>query len=263
MDKIKVACFGLQGFGNNLLQSLQDDARVAVTALYTRQTSFDFGYYRCETLETIAGKTKVPVVYVPDKGSWSCEKADLAIISSFHRIFRKEHLAKFRYTVNIHPSLLPAYKGATPTNWMIRNGERIAGLSAHLVDDGIDTGEVLFQRKLLNPFLFDNQLRKALAFLSEELVRDIIGSYPHFPSARTDPSADSFFPPRTPADALLKLDEVDSLEQLIFHIKAFTNFPMPKLLIGNKVFVVDYENPRESLELKVKDERFSVLGYWE
>lgn len=262
MDKITVACFGLQGFGNNLLGALQKDSRTVVTTLYTRKTSFDFGYYECDKLETIAAKTNTPVVYVPDKGDWTCEKADLAIISSFHRIFKQEHLSKFRYTINIHPSLLPAYKGATPTNWMIKNGEQIAGLSAHLVDDGIDTGEVLFQRKLLNPYLEDNRLRKALAFLSEEIVADIIGAYPNYQTIETE-SLDSFFPPRSTGDALLDVDKIESLEQLIFHIKAFTNYPMPKLLIGDRIFIVDYENPKQSVEIEVKNQRFSVLGYWE
>lgn len=261
MDKITVACFGLQGFGNNLLEALQKDSRVKVTALYTRKTAFDFGYYECDNLEAIAAKTNVPVVYVPDKGEWSCEEADLAIISSFHRIFKKEHLSKFRYTINIHPSLLPAYKGATPTNWVIKNGEQVAGLSAHLVDDGIDTGEVLFQRKLLNPYLEDNRLRKALAFLSEEIIGDIIGAFPKYQTIETE-NSDSFFPPRSSADALLEVSEIESVEQLIFHIKAFTNYPMPKLLIDNKVFVIDYENPRQSVEIEVKNQRFSVLGYW-
>lgn len=263
MEKIKVACFGLQGFGNNLLETLQDKPEVTVIALYTKKSPFKFNYYECETLESLAERSKIPLIYIPEKGDWSCEAADLAISSSFHRIFRRKHLEKFRFTINIHPALLPGYKGATPTNWMIRNGEQIAGVSAHLVDEGIDTGAVLFRRRLLNPYLNDNDLRKALAFFSKRVIDDIINAYPDFPSVSGDKYEDSFFPARTNADALLKIEDVKSVEQLIFHIKAFTDFPMPKLQIGDKTFIIDYANPQESIDLAINGRDFSVIGYWE
>lgn len=262
MKKIKVVCFGLPGFGNNLLKSLLVKKGVTVKALYTRKSSFHFNYYECDTLEEVAKRSIIPVFYVPEKGNWLCEEADLAIISSFHRIFKKEHLAKYRFTINIHPALLPKYKGGTPTNWMIKNGEQIVGLSAHLVDEGVDTGKILFKRKLLNPYLNDNDLRKSLAFFSEQIIDHIIDGFPNY-SALSIEEEGSYFPSRTAESALLKIEDIKTLEQLIFHIKAFTNFPMPKLQIGNKVFVVDYENPRESCQIEIDGQDFSVIGYWE
>jgi len=263
MDKIKVACFGMQGFGNNLLEALLRTEKAEVTALYTRRSPHKFSYYECEPIESLAERAGVPFFYVPDKGDWSCEAAELAIVSSFHRIFKKKQLERFRCTINIHPALLPSYRGATPTNWIIKNGEQITGLSAHLVDEGIDTGNILFQEKLLNPYLDDNDLRKSLAFFSEKLIADILAAYPDYSPISGADVADSFFPPRTDKDALLKIEDIKTIEQLIFHIKAFTNFPMPKLQIGEKVFVIDYENPKETLELTVNDQKFSVLGYWQ
>lgn len=264
MDKIKVACFGMQGFGNNLLEAVLRNEKVEATTLYTRQSPYKFGYYECEPVETLATRAGISFYYVPDKGDWSCETADLAIISSFHRIFKKKHLEKFRYAINIHPALLPSYRGATPTNWIVKNGEQIAGLSAHLVDEGIDTGEVLFRRRLLNPYLNDNDLRRVLAFFSEELVEDIIAAYPDYAPLRLDEGlADSFFPGRTVADAILRIEDIKTIEQLIFHIKAFTNFPMPKLQIGEKIFVIDFDNPKDVFEITVNDQTFSVIGYWQ
>lgn len=265
MNKIKVACFGLQGFGNNLLEALIKNPKVEVTALYSRKSAYKFGYYDCETLESLAEKFGVTLYYIPDRGDWSCAdgNTDLAIISSFHRIFKKKHLDNFNYTINIHPALLPAYRGATPTNWMVKNGEKIAGLSAHLVDEGIDTGAVLFRSRMLNPYLNDNDLRKALSFLSEKLIDDIVNAYPDFSPLSDEGVKESFQSGRTNDDAILKLEEITDLEQLIFHIKAFTNFPMPKIQIGDRNFVVDYNNPRELYDVCIAGENFSILGYWE
>lgn len=48
-------------------------------------------------------------------------------------------------SVNFHASLLPAYRGKHPVFWALRNGERQAGLTAHVMDPKFDTGDILYQ----------------------------------------------------------------------------------------------------------------------
>lgn len=50
--------------------------------------------------------------------------------------------------VNLHFSLLPAFRGAAPVQWALARGERITGLTAFRLDDGLDTGEILAQRRV-------------------------------------------------------------------------------------------------------------------
>lgn len=50
-------------------------------------------------------------------------------------------------TFNIHPSLLPKYRGAAPINWTIINGERETGISSFLLQDKIDAGDIILQKK--------------------------------------------------------------------------------------------------------------------
>ncbi len=260
--KIRIACFVLQGFGNDLLSVLQTKEHVELTAVYTRKSTSDSGHYESETLEYLADKSSTPVYYIPNEGEWRCGSADLAIISSFHRIFRRSHLSNFHDSINIHPSLLPSYKGATPISWMIQHGEQIVGLTAHLVDEAVDSGAVLFQRSILNPYLADSQLRRVLSFLSRDIVNDIIGHYPNYVPLAPLPRNESYFPKRSEGDSLINVAEIQSIEQLIFHIKAFTNYPMPKLAVDGKVFVVDYENCREYVDIEVQGQEFCVAGYW-
>ena len=47
--------------------------------------------------------------------------------------------------VNLHASLLPAYRGKHPVFWALRHGERWAGLTAHIMEAGLDTGDILYQ----------------------------------------------------------------------------------------------------------------------
>ena len=47
--------------------------------------------------------------------------------------------------INIHPGLLPKYRGPIPTAWSIENGEKNFGITIHLMDEGIDTGPIYVQ----------------------------------------------------------------------------------------------------------------------
>ncbi len=52
-------------------------------------------------------------------------------------------------TINLHASLLPQYRGAAPINWAIINGEKKTGVSTFLIDDKIDTGDILMKNEVL------------------------------------------------------------------------------------------------------------------
>jgi len=51
-------------------------------------------------------------------------------------------------SLNFHPSLLPRHRGVAPIVWAIAEGDRMTGLTAHYIDEGIDTGPVIVQRPL-------------------------------------------------------------------------------------------------------------------
>jgi methionyl-tRNA formyltransferase len=51
--------------------------------------------------------------------------------------------------VNIHGSLLPKYRGRTPHVWAIINNESKTGITAHLIDDGCDTGDIIRQTEVI------------------------------------------------------------------------------------------------------------------
>ena len=71
------------------------------------------------------------------------------IFSIYYRqILPKSLLSSAKIScINIHPSLLPQYRGPVPTAWTIENGEKEFGITIHLMDEGIDTGDILVQKK--------------------------------------------------------------------------------------------------------------------
>ncbi len=53
--------------------------------------------------------------------------------------------------LNLHPSLLPAYRGPIPEFWILRSGESSSGVTIHLMDEGFDTGDILLQERFAIP----------------------------------------------------------------------------------------------------------------
>jgi methionyl-tRNA formyltransferase len=53
-----------------------------------------------------------------------------------------------RGNINLHGSLLPKYRGAAPIQWAIAEGEKISGVTTMLLNEGLDTGDMLMQREL-------------------------------------------------------------------------------------------------------------------
>lgn len=72
---------------------------------------------------------------------------DITIVVAFGQILKKEVLdTPKHFSMNLHSSLLPKYRGAAPINWAIINGETETGVTTMRMDEGMDTGDILLSR---------------------------------------------------------------------------------------------------------------------
>lgn len=71
-------------------------------------------------------------------------EADLLVSMSFNQILRKRiiNFAPLGF-INCHAGALPFYRGRNPLNWALINGEKAFGITVHMVDEGIDTGDIV------------------------------------------------------------------------------------------------------------------------
>jgi methionyl-tRNA formyltransferase len=99
-------------------------------------------------------------------------RPDVLCVAAYGRILGKDLLELAPYgAVNVHGSLLPAYRGAAPIQWAVANGERETGVSIMQVDEGLDTGDVLLQRALsIDPEDTAESLAPRLAALGGEAL---------------------------------------------------------------------------------------------
>lgn len=76
-------------------------------------------------------------------------KADLAVVVAYGHILRKEFLTLPRYgCINLHTSLLPQYRGASPLQSALLNGDKITGATVLKISEKLDAGEIILQDKV-------------------------------------------------------------------------------------------------------------------
>lgn len=108
--------------------------------------------------------------------------------------------------VNLHPSLLPRYRGRAPINWAIINGETRLGLTAHFVDDGMDSGDIIEQVG----FDLDRDEDVGVALerlmpLYDGMTRSVFGAFLNGKVTRMpqDHRLATVYPRRTPEDGVI------------------------------------------------------------
>ncbi|MFA5182436.1 MAG: methionyl-tRNA formyltransferase [Syntrophales bacterium] len=73
---------------------------------------------------------------------------DLVVVDAFGQILPGEILERPKLgCLNVHPSLLPKYRGAAPLNWTLIRGEKTTGVTIMMMDAGVDTGDIVLQEE--------------------------------------------------------------------------------------------------------------------
>ena len=76
-------------------------------------------------------------------------KIDLICLAGFMKILSEKFIKKFKKTIlNIHPSLLPKYKGLNTHKRVLKNNEKYSGSTVHFVTPKLDSGKIILQKKI-------------------------------------------------------------------------------------------------------------------
>jgi methionyl-tRNA formyltransferase len=118
-------------------------------------------------------------------------EADIIVVAAYGFIVPKEILAAKKYgCINIHPSLLPGYRGAAPLQWSIINGDKESAMCIMQMDEGLDTGDIILQQNFPMPARVTfKELHDMTANLGAQLLLralDEIDSLPRIPQDDTN-----------------------------------------------------------------------------
>lgn len=101
---------------------------------------------------------------------------DLSVVVAYGKILPPEVLYLPKYhSVNIHASLLPKYRGSAPIQWCVLNGETKSGVTSMLMNEGIDTGDMLLKAETEIPLdMTAGELHDVLSQLGAQVMSDTI-----------------------------------------------------------------------------------------
>ncbi len=104
---------------------------------------------------------------------------DLIVLAGFMRIVGKIFLDEFEgKTINIHPSLLPKYRGLETHRRVLEAGDKIHGCTVHFVDSGVDTGKPIMQAQVpVKPDDTPETLAKRVLKREHEILTKVISMF--------------------------------------------------------------------------------------
>ena len=98
-------------------------------------------------------------------------KADLFVVVAFRMLPKVVWEIPRLGTFNLHAALLPQYRGAAPINWAVINGEKTTGVTTFMIDDGMDTGKIMYRYDCkIEPEDTVGEVHDKLMALGSELV---------------------------------------------------------------------------------------------
>jgi phosphoribosylglycinamide formyltransferase-1 len=103
----------------------------------------------------------------------------LVVLAGFMRVLKEPMLEAFpRRIINLHPSLLPKFPGIEAWAQALAAGEKVTGCSVHYVDAGIDSGEIIAQRKVvILPNDTPESLHARIQIAERQLYPEVIAQF--------------------------------------------------------------------------------------
>ena len=155
---MKIVFMGTPDFARDSLSAIYDAGHeiTAVVTVPDKPKGRGMKLIPCEVKEYAIEKNIK--VYQPEKLRENKEIVDtlkdinpaVICVVAYGKIIPKEILEIPKYgCVNVHPSLLPQYRGSAPIQWAILNGDKETGVTTMYLDEGMDSGDIILQTKTL------------------------------------------------------------------------------------------------------------------
>ena len=161
---------------------------------------------------------------------------DCIVVAAYGQIIPKSILdVPPKGIINIHGSLLPAYRGAAPVQWAMVRGEKETGITTMLMDEGLDTGAILLQKTIpIEPEDTGATLEDKLALLGAELIGETLTGWQEatITPRPQDDSRATLAPRIKTEDALV--DWTQSAGEMECRIRGFNPWPVAHTTLRGK-----------------------------
>ena len=178
---MKIICFGTPSFTSEIIKNIErcNDIVCIVT---TEDTQKGRGKKILPSdVKKTAFELDIPILQpnkLDDKEFIDKLKeynADLFLVIAFRKLPKVVWELPKKGTINLHTSLLPEYRGAAPINWVLINGENKTGVTTFFINEKIDQGDIILQKKInLDQNITAGQLHNLMIHNGIEIVNKTI-----------------------------------------------------------------------------------------
>lgn len=193
---------------------------------------------------------------------------DYIVVVAFGQLIKEKLLEEYKNKIiNLHPSSLPKYRGSSPVQFSLLNGDKKTHASAMLIEKGMDSGDILNQKeveiKAEDDFI---SLSEKLSKIGSEVILESVLNYDEFMKNRTKQDNDKATFTKKITKEMGKIDFNQSKEEIINKIRAFVEFPKAYFSYKNenvkilKASPVEIENPKISFVYKANKNDKIIIG---
>ena len=193
---------------------------------------------------------------------------DYIVVVAFGQLIKEKLLEEYKNKIiNLHPSSLPKYRGSSPVQFSLLNGDKKTHASAMLIEKGMDSGDILNQKEVEiraeDDFI---SLSEKLSKIGSEVILESVLNYDDFMKNRIKQEDDKATFTKKITKEMGKIDFNQSKEEIINKIRAFVEFPKAyfsykkenvKIL---KASPVEIENPKISFVYKANKNDKIIIG---
>lgn len=174
-------------------------------------------------------------------------KPDFIVVAAYGKILPKEIL-DIAPCINLHASLLPKYRGASPIQSAILNADKISGVCSMLMEEGLDSGAVLESVEFNIEGKKSNEIFDIFSNLAAKLCVSTLNNFYKITPKIQDESKVSFCKKIKKEDGLIELNEASVIYQ-----KFLAFYPWPGIFLKNGLKFLDIELfEKDSLQESVK-----------
>lgn len=165
---------------------------------------------------------------------------DLMVTCAFGQILSKEILDIPKLgVINIHASLLPKYRGASPINYAILNGEKVTGITVMKTDVGIDTGDMIYKKEIsIGEEETAGELFDRLSVLGAECIEKVVLDLLDGKINLTKQDENKATYTKIIKKELAKIDFNKSAEEIVNQIRAFNPSPVAYAMLKDEPFKI-------------------------
>jgi methionyl-tRNA formyltransferase len=235
---MKIIFMGTPEYAARILEKIITTKDMEVVAVYT-QPDKPVGRKKVFTpsiVKTVALQNNIKV-YQPNRlreadviEELKKIECDYIVVAAYGQILPREIL-EHAPCINLHASILPQYRGASPIQQALLKGERKTGVTAMLMDEGLDTGDIIKIKEIdIDKNEMAESLFNKLADVACELTVDVLENFNKYTPVKQDNSKSSHCTKITKQDGEVTFEEAKT----IFNkYRAFT--PWPGVYLSSKL----------------------------